>query len=113
MHRKKLDKIKRTIAAFRRSPQKAAALEGLAKQLGRKKVKRGKEPVWESQELTELYALSIPHHGNRDLSIGTQRNILDALEDDVLAWEERLPDEEYQEEYPEEDDSDESEGDDA
>jgi hypothetical protein len=113
MHRKKLDKIKREIAAFRRSPQKATALERLARQLGRKKVKRGKEPVWENQELTELYPLAIPHHGTRDLSIGTQRSILDALEDDVLAWEERLTDEEYEENEnaePEEVDSDDDEG---
>jgi hypothetical protein len=112
----KLDKIKREIARLRRAPQKAAALESVAKRLGRKKVKRGKEPVWES-ELEELYPLSIPHHGGgRDLSVGTQRSILDSLEDDVLAWEERFPNEdneEYDDEKSEDEDSDESEGGDA
>jgi hypothetical protein len=41
-------------------------------------------------EFDELFPLSIPRHGGRDLSVGTQRSILDQLEDDVLAWEVRL-----------------------
>lgn len=54
--------------------------------------KRGKEPMWENIEFDELFPLSIPRHGGRDLSVGTQRSILDQLEDDVLAWEVRLGD---------------------
>jgi len=34
--------------------------------------------------------LSIPHHGGRDLAPGTRNSILNVLEADVLAWEERL-----------------------
>ena len=94
MNRKKLNKARRELAQLRRSPQKAAALESLAGRLGRKLVKRGKEPMWENTKFDQLYALSIPHHGGRDLSLGTQRSILDQLEDDVLAWEEWLGDDE-------------------
>lgn len=90
MNRKKLDELKRELAQRRRSPQKAAALEAVARRLGRRPVKRGKEPMWQSDEFDHLYPLSIPHHGGRDLAIGTKNSILDQLEDDVLAWEERL-----------------------
>jgi hypothetical protein len=90
MNRKKLNKVKRELIQLRRSPQKAATLESLAGRLGRKLVKRGKEPMWENVEFDELFPLSIPRHGGRDLSVGTKRSILDQLEDDVLAWEVRL-----------------------
>jgi hypothetical protein len=95
MNRRKLDKLKRELAQCRRGSRKAADLEGLATRLGRKKWsgKRGKEPIWVSAEFDDLHPLSIPHHGGRDLAIGTQRSIIDQLEDDVLAWEEMLGDE--------------------
>jgi hypothetical protein len=98
MSRKKLDQLKRELEQMRRSPQNARALQGLAKRLGRKPVKRGKEPMWESPEFADLYALSIPDHGGRDLAIGTKNSILNQLEDDILAWEERLEGEENDEE---------------
>ncbi|MBV9636642.1 MAG: type II toxin-antitoxin system HicA family toxin [Methylobacteriaceae bacterium] len=66
-------------------------------------VKRGKEPMWESAEFDELYVLAIPRHGNRDLAPGTKKSILDQLEDDVLAWEERLGDDEGKEDASGED----------
>lgn len=106
MNRKKLDKIKREIAQARRSPQKARDLEGLARRLGRKEVKRGKEPVWENQDLEEVYPLAIPHHGNKDIPPGTRNNILNSLEDDVLGWEEKLSDEDEDEGNGEEEDDD-------
>jgi hypothetical protein len=93
MTRRKLDKLKREWAELRRSPQKAIALQRLAGRLGRKPVKRGKEPMWESDEFRELPPLSIPDHGGRDLAIGTKNSILIQLEDDILAWEERLGEE--------------------
>lgn len=65
-------------------------LESLAKRLGRQRINRGKEPVWESAEFPDLFPLSIPHHGGRDLAIGTQRSILNQLEDDMAAWEDKL-----------------------
>lgn len=72
---------------MRRSPQKAISLQGLAKQLGRKPVKRGKEPTWESEQFPELYAVTIPDHGGKDIPIGTKNSILTQLEDDLIAWE--------------------------
>jgi len=94
MNRKTLDKLKRELASCRRSQQKAADLESLARRLGRKPVKRGKEPMWESTEFDHLFPISIPHHGGRDLAPGTRKSILNDLEDDILAWEERLDEEE-------------------
>jgi hypothetical protein len=93
MNRKRLNKIKREIAQARRAPQKARQLEELAQRLGRKMVTRGKEPVWESQAFNDLFPLAIPRHGGRDLAPGTQRSILDQLEDDVAAWDQVLEDE--------------------
>jgi len=52
--------------------------------------------MWVSSEFPTLFPLSIPHHGGRDLAIGTQRSILDQLEDDVLAWEGKLENEELE-----------------
>lgn len=90
MDRKKLDRIKRSIEQARRSPQKARGLESIAKQLGREKVNRGKEPTWESP-LPGRPPLSIPHHGGgRDIPIGTRNSILDFLEDDVFVLQDIL-----------------------
>lgn len=89
MDQKKLDRITLRIMQARRSPQKARDLESIAKQLGRTKVNRGKEPTWES-ELPGRPPLSIPHHGGRDIATGTRNSILDFLEDDVLALQEIL-----------------------
>ncbi len=77
---------------MRRSPQGARALEKLAAQLGRKRVKRGKEPIWESADFN-LFPLAIPHHGGKDLPPGTKNSVLNQLEDDILAWEEELSEE--------------------
>jgi hypothetical protein len=44
---RKLAKLKQELASFRRSQAKAADLESMARRLGRKQVKRGKEPTWE------------------------------------------------------------------
>jgi len=74
---------------MRRNPQKARDLERIAKQLGREKENRGKEPVWVNPSLG-VFPLSIPHHGGQDLPIGTRNSILNVLETDLLAWEERL-----------------------
>lgn len=89
MKKKTLEKLRGELARMRRAPQRAADLERLARRLGRKKVKRGKEPMWESAEF-ELYPLAIPHHGGRDLATGTKNSVLSSLEEDLLAWEERL-----------------------
>jgi hypothetical protein len=89
MNRNSLDRIKRLLQQARRSQQKARDLETLARMLGRRQDKRGKEPTWVHDELP-VYPLSIPHHGGRDLAPGTRNRILNVLEGDVIAWEERL-----------------------
>jgi len=59
-------------------------------QLGRKKVNRGKEPMYENDAFPHLRPLSIPNHKGRDLPLGTKNSILTQLEDDQAAWEEAL-----------------------
>jgi len=90
---RKLQKLKLQLDSLRRSQAKARDLESLASKLGRKKIKRGSEPTWESEVFAHLYPLSIPHHGGKDIPIGTRRSIIDRLEEDVLAWETRLDEE--------------------
>jgi hypothetical protein len=89
MNRGRLDRIKRLLGQARRSQQKARDLETLARMVGRRQDRRGKEPTWVHDELP-VHPLSIPHHGGRDLRPGTRNSILNVLEDDVIAWEERL-----------------------
>ena len=96
MTRNKLNKLKREIESLRRSSQAAMAYESLAQRLGRRKAKGGKEPMWESVEFAHLPPLSIPHHGSKDIPVGTRHSILDQLEEDVLAWEEKLDGEDEQ-----------------
>lgn len=90
MNLKKLEGIEQQIAQMRRSPQKARDLESLAQSLDRIKSKRGKEPTWVSVKFSSLSPLSIPHHGGRDLSIGTRNSILTQLEDDIAEWHREL-----------------------
>jgi hypothetical protein len=87
MKRRKLEKLRRELERKRLSPQKANALQKLALRLGRRKVKRGKEPTWES-DLPGCYPFPIPDHGGKDLPPGTRNSILNQLEDqDIAAWE--------------------------
>jgi hypothetical protein len=104
MRRNALDKLRDELASLRRATVDARALESLAKRLGRKLVKRGKHPMWESKEFADLFPLSIPHHGGKDIPSGTKRSILDQLEEDVLAWEEVLNDQEAKDSFDEDDD---------
>jgi hypothetical protein len=90
MNRKKLNRLWRQIEGMRSSSLKAIEIQRLAKQLGREKVKRGKEPTWESHEFQHLRALSIPDHGAKDLSTGVKHSILNQLEDDLISWDERI-----------------------
>jgi hypothetical protein len=46
--------------------------------------------MWESVPFPELRPLSIPDHKGRDMPRGTKNSILDQLEEDLLAWEQRL-----------------------
>lgn len=89
MNPSKIDKLRKRLAVLRHSPQKARALEAFAKQLGRSRIDRGKEPVWKSN-FSNLRVVSIPHHGGKDIPLGTKKSILAQLEEDLDAWEERV-----------------------
>jgi hypothetical protein len=92
MKLKRLNKLKRQLLQLRRSSARAADVEALAIELGRRKRKgkRSKEPTWVSTEFDNLSPLAIPHHGGRDLTIGTKNSILNQLELDIAEWEQRL-----------------------
>jgi hypothetical protein len=86
---KHLAKIKKVLLEMQRSPQGRNALEfeGVARALGRRREKRGKEPTWlrlQNPELTR--PLSIPAHSG-SVKLGTARSIISALLDDVTDWE--------------------------
>lgn len=73
---------------MRDTPQRGGDVASLAERLGRKKVKRGKEPTWESD--LDIPVLTIPMHGSKNLKRGTQKNIFIQLEDDFIAWEQKF-----------------------
>lgn len=85
-----LKKVKRELLDLRKSPHglKAKTLISLAMQVGRVVDKRGKEPTYVRKIDPELSPpLSIPSHKGREMKVGTARNIIDALLDDVSEWE--------------------------
>jgi hypothetical protein len=90
MDQKRLRKLRREMEGLRRSQPKAMTLVSFARKLGRKKVSRGKEPTYESEEFLDSWPLTIPIHKGRDLAPGTRDSILDQLDDDLQRWEERL-----------------------
>lgn len=90
MPQKQLRRLERRLTALRGGPRKARELERLAKTLGRKRAKRGKEPTWISVPFPELPPVSIPHH-SRDVKRGTAEEILSQLErGDITMWERRI-----------------------
>lgn len=90
MDRRKLEKLERELGEMRRRAIKASDVQSLAQRLGRKPVKRGKHPMWENVQFPRLSALSIPDHGGKDFPPGTRKSILNQLEDDIAAWNEKL-----------------------
>ena len=97
MNRKKLRKIQREVADLRRSSPRASEIQSIATQLGRQMVNWGKEPTWVNLEFPELRPFSIPAHGGKDLSTGVKFSLLNQIEDDINAWDERLSQEEDKE----------------
>ncbi|MCP4646822.1 MAG: hypothetical protein GY852_03685 [bacterium] len=88
MNKNKLRRIRKEIEKLRpRGGIKSKELESLAKKLGRKKHKRGKEPTWMSEECPERNAVTIPNHPG-DLNKGLAQGILDQLESDLFYLEE-------------------------
>ena len=82
----KLASIRREIKALESSQPKAEKLQALARKLGRKEVKRGKEPTFVSMDFPDLRPLSIPKHKGRDMPTGTKNSILAQLDEDVTEW---------------------------
>lgn len=94
MDRRKLDKLWAALAAARRSPQKGSDLEALAKMAGRTEQTGGKHPMWVSA-FPQHRAFPIERHGgNPDLSPHVRKVVLNHLETDAEAWEERVMQEE-------------------
>lgn len=94
MNRRRLENLRRKVEACRRAQPKAEALQALAKALGRKKANRGKEPTFVNTAFPMLRPLSIPKHKGRDLPTGTKNSILDQMDEDLIAWDERLAEQE-------------------
>jgi hypothetical protein len=89
MNVKSLRKIKSQLQGMRKSPQGRSAgdFESIAKQLGRYKDPRGKEPTYvRTRDPALSPPLSIPKHSG-DMRIGTAISIIDALLSDVDDWE--------------------------
>ena len=95
---KKLRNIKEKIAAYRKkaSNLRHRDLERIALALGRKRVKRGKEPTYEST-LLETTVVTIPDHGTKTVSPGVAKNVLDVFEEDVFWLEEQLEEQKQRE----------------
>jgi len=82
------------LEAARRSPQKASGLEALAKMAGRTEQAGGNHPMWVSA-FPQHRAFPIERHGgNPDLSSHVRKVVLNHLEADAEAWEERVAQEE-------------------
>jgi len=86
----KIRKLRSVIEALRNKGWvKTAELEILARRLGRRRAKRGKEPTWISDALPDRRPVSIPSHPG-DVNRFTARSILDQLEGDLDLYEELL-----------------------
>src|SRR5262249_10196667 len=86
----KLEKIKKLIADCRGKLNRHGDLERIALKLGRRRVKRGKEPTYESMAFPNANVVTIPNHAGKTVKRGTAANILNQLEEDVDRWEQRL-----------------------
>ena len=88
MNKGKLEKLKIELESFRNKKGNIIPNEliTLAEKLGRKKVKRGKEPTYESELLPKSRPLTIPKH-SRALNKYTAGSILDQLDQDIFELE--------------------------
>jgi hypothetical protein len=86
MDRKKLEKLQEELDAMRRTQIRASALESLAARLGRALGNRGKHPMWENLKLAKRPPLSIPDHGQRDISPTVRKVCFNVLQGDIDAW---------------------------
>ncbi|MBI5565663.1 MAG: hypothetical protein HY870_12285 [Chloroflexi bacterium] len=93
MNKKKLRKLKKQLARLRSrvANLRSQELVRFAEQLGRTRSVRGKEPNYVSEDLPYSRPISIPNHPG-SLNKYTAGNILDSFEEDIIAFEESLPD---------------------
>jgi hypothetical protein len=89
MDRKKLDRLWSDLGAAWNSPQSSGELQSLAKSAGRRERTGGKHSVWVTDHFPHR-PFPIPTHGNKSVSIGVRKVVLDALENDAAAWEDAL-----------------------
>ncbi len=91
MNAGKLAKIKERIDAARRKSVTARDLIAIATALGRREqTGRGKEPLYVSTLLPNVFPIAIPKHGNANFKPGTKKNILNDLEGDWLKLKEQI-----------------------
>lgn len=118
MNRRQLAKINKILAELSKAPRgrKANDFIRIAKTLGRKRAKRGKEPTWIRVADPRLSCpLSIPNHTG-DMKPGTARSIVDQLQDDADVWAQWLDEHEAEKDdflAEDDDDEDEDHGDDV
>jgi hypothetical protein len=87
MDLKKIQKLRSQIEGLRgRGGIKSDEIESLARRLGRRRAKKGKEPTYVSEVFPDLRPVSIPSHP-RDLNRFTAGGILDQLESDLDSYE--------------------------
>lgn len=86
----KLKNIRRMIESCRRKTNKHRNLEAIVIALKRKRVKRGKEPTYESTVFKEANVITIPDHAGKDVARGTANSILNQCEEDVFRFEEEI-----------------------
>jgi len=87
---KKIKKLRQELREIRQSPQgrRERDMVAIATKVGRVRDKRGSEPNYVRADNPALSPpLSIPGHGGTDLKLGTVRSIVDALLNDLDAWE--------------------------
>src|SRR5688572_17410793 len=86
----KLEKIKQLIARCRRKTNTHRDLEAIVIALKRRRVKRGKEPTYESTVFLNVNVITIPDHAGKTLKKGLAANILNQCEEDVFRFEEQI-----------------------
>lgn len=94
MDTRKLRRLKKSLSHLRGRVAniRSDELVKFAQALGRERSKRGKEPTYVSKLLPHSRPISIPNHPG-SLAKFTAGNILDAFEQDILAIEESLAEE--------------------
>ena len=101
MDEKKLAKIERMIAECRKKSNRHRDLEHIVVALERRRVKRGKEPTYESVAFPAANMITIPDHGTKSIRPGTLKNILNQLEEDVWRFKDALEKEKRQKDLAE------------